>query len=107
MNILSTFINLLAALDLSEAIEPIYQVLKTVTPIMLGLVFAIATPYCIVVGVKMAKADDPQTREEAKTKLKQSLLGFGITFVLIAVIWLVQAPLKEWISEITGGGVGV
>lgn len=107
--IVGTFANIIAASgpDLSEAISPVYDIISTIIPIMLGLVFAIATPYCIVIGVKMAKADDPQTREESKTKLKQSLLGFGLTFVLIVVMWLIKQPLMEWISEVTGGGINV
>lgn len=104
-NLFSLFLS--ASLDLSQAIQPLIDAINVITPILLSLVFVIAVPMCITTGIKIARAEGAEQREEAKRSLIQKLIGFGSIFVLIIIIWLVKEPLLTWVSEMTGGGVAV
>ena len=55
--------------------------------------------YAIVVGVKFAKADSKEEREEAKQKLITVIVGIVVTGVLIALFyWLAWAIEKGVIN---------
>ena len=49
----------------------------------LGLVGALGALYCVLLGAKLAKAEEPQDREKAKNSLKNAIIGFVLIFVLI------------------------
>lgn len=57
-------------------IEPVTELLTMVVPAALALVGVIGSIYCILLGVKLAKAEEQQDREKAKGALKNALIGF-------------------------------
>ncbi|MCC8025766.1 MAG: pilin [Clostridium sp.] len=62
----------------------------------LGLVSTLGVIFCILLGVKLAKADEPQEREKAKTALKNALIGFVLIFVLIVALKLGMGAMETW-----------
>lgn len=50
--------------------QPIIQLLELAVTPALGIVGAIGAIYCIILGAKLAKAEEPQDREKAKNSLE-------------------------------------
>ena len=85
--------------DLGSVVDPIVNLLKTITPFALALVVAVGTLYCIVLGVKFAKAEEPQDREKAKSHLQNAIIGFVLIFVLILALNLLPEILGNWVND--------
>ncbi|MCR5338268.1 MAG: pilin, partial [Lachnospiraceae bacterium] len=54
--------------------------------------------YCVVLGVKFAKAAEPQEREKAKTALKNAIIGFVLIFVLILALNIMMPQMVNWVN---------
>ena len=65
----------------------------------LGIVGALGAIYCIILGAKLAKAEEPQDREKAKNSLKNAIVGFVLIFVLIVVLKLGMTAMQSWMSS--------
>ena len=72
--------------DLEQIIAPIIQVCNNVVPVLIAVVAAIGAIYCIILGVKYAKADEPQEHEKAKNGLKNAIIGFVLIFILLIML---------------------
>ena len=72
--------------DLNSIIQPVLDICKTLVPIMLAVVGAVGALWCILLGVKYAKADDPQEHEKAKKGLINAIVGFVLIFVLLIMV---------------------
>ena len=51
--------------------------------------------YAIVVGIRFAKADDKNEREEAKQKLIYVIVGIVVTIVLIALFYFLKYTIEN------------
>ena len=91
--------------DLEKITQPIIELLRSVMGVALGLVVAVGALYCIVLGVKFAKAEEPQDREKAKSHLQNAVIGFVLIFVLILVLYLITPILADWVNEGTSTNV--
>ena len=87
------------AADFSAVTAPIVQLLNSLLGPLLAVVVAIGTLYCVLLGVKYAKAEEPQDREKAKTHLKNAIIGFALIFVLILAMNLLLPLMKDWVNE--------
>ena len=65
---------------------------------LLGLVAAVGTLYCVLLGVKFAKAEEPQEREKAKGHLKNAIIGFVLIFVLIVALRIGTNVMIDWVK---------
>jgi len=84
---------------------PVITLLNSLlTPLML-IVGAAGSLYCILLGVKYAKAEEPQDREKAKQHLKSAIIGFILIFVLIVVLNLLMTPMMQWVQTSTNNNV--
>lgn len=81
-----------------DVVDPVANLVNEFIGPALTLVVAVGTLYCIILGVKYAKAEEPQDREKAKTHLKNAIIGFVLIFVLMVVLNLSLKPLKEWVK---------
>lgn len=72
--------------DLEKIVLPIIQICNTIIPVLIAVVVAIGGIYCIILGVKYAKADEPQEHEKAKNGLKNAIIGFVLIFVLLIML---------------------
>ena len=67
----------------SSVVAPIVSLLNSLMAPLLAIVGALGALYCVVLGVKYAKAEEPQEREKAKNSLKNAVIGFVLIFVAV------------------------
>ena len=79
--------------------KPIIELLNMALTPALGIVGALGAIYCIILGAKLAKAEEPQDREKAKNSLKNAIVGFVLIFVLIVVLKLGMTAMQSWMSS--------
>ncbi len=78
---------------------PIISLLDMALTPALGIVGALGAIYCIILGAKLAKAEEPQDREKAKNSLKNAIVGFVLIFVLIVVLKLGMGAMQNWMNN--------
>lgn len=83
----------------STMINPIIELLNSALTPLLALVVAVGAIYCVFLGLKLAKAEEPQEREKAKQHLKNAIIGFLLIFILIAALRLGLKPLEDWMNQ--------
>lgn len=84
---------------MTEVVTPIVNLINSlVTPALL-IVTAVGLLYCIVLGVKFAKAEEPQEHEKAKTHLKNAIIGYMLIFVLMLALKLGTPFLVDWVNS--------
>lgn len=88
--------------SLNSVATPIVDLINSFMAPLLAIVGAIGTLYCVILGVKFAKAEEPQEREKAKTHLKNAIIGFVIIFVLILALNLLTPILANWVNSSSG-----
>ena len=79
-----------------EVVNPVVQLINNLLGPLLAIVGAVGALYCVLLGVKFAKAEEPQEREKAKSNLKNAIIGFVLIFVLLVVLKLLMPVLQKW-----------
>jgi len=82
--------------------SPIVELIYSILGPLLAIVGAAGTIYCVVLGVKYAKAEEPQDREKAKGALKNAIIGFVLIFVLILALRILMPELIKWVNNNAG-----
>jgi len=88
-----------AAIDYTETVKPIVDLLEAFLKPMMLVVGAAGTLYCVILGVKYARAEEPQDREKAKQHLKGAIIGFVLIFILIVALKQFIGPLVQWVQS--------
>jgi Na+-driven multidrug efflux pump len=83
----------------ADIATPIVSLLNSLMEPLLLVVGALGSLYCVVLGVKYAKAEEPQDREKAKGALKNAVVGFVLIFVLILALNLLMPQMVEWVNQ--------
>ncbi|MCD8082514.1 MAG: pilin [Clostridiales bacterium] len=78
---------------------PVIELIDMALTPALGIVGALGAIYCIFLGAKLAKAEEPQDREKAKNSLKNAIIGFVLIFVLIVVLKLGMSAMQTWMTS--------
>ena len=84
---------------LTEVVNPVVDLINNLLGPVLAIVGAAGTIYCVVLGVKYARAEEPQDREKAKQHLKNAIIGFVLIFVLIVVLKRLMPVMTTWMSK--------
>ena len=92
--------------NLDAAVKPIVALINSLMAPALALVGAIGSLYCVLLGVKLAKAEEPQEREKAKSHLKNAIIGFVLIFILILALNLSKDPLIAWVENNSNVNLG-
>ena len=92
--------------NLDGAVKPIVALINSMMGPALALVTAVGSLYCVLLGVKFAKAEEPQEREKAKSHLKNAIIGFVLIFVLILALNLSKDPLIAWVESNSNVNLG-
>ena len=79
--------------------NPIVELINSLLAPALAIVGAVGSLYCVVLGVKYAKAEEPQDREKAKSHLKNAIIGFVLIFVLMLALKLGMPILQQWVKD--------
>ena len=85
--------------DLNGIVKPLIDVLKVAVPVLLGVVGAIGALWVILLGVKYAKASQPQEHQNAKKSLQHAIVGFVLIFVLLIMLQVGLNIFTEWWSS--------
>ncbi len=88
-----------------KVVAPIVSLLNSLMGPLLAIVTAAGALYCVILGVKYAKAEEPQEREKAKGALKNAVIGFVLIFVLILGLNLLMPIMIEWVNNAGGSTV--
>jgi len=91
-NILAT----ISKTDMDKIIAPVLEVVGIVIPALLAVVASVGGIYCIILGVKYSKAEDPQEHEKAKNALKNAIIGFVLIFILLAMLKIGYDVFKNY-----------
>lgn len=86
----------------SAIVDPIVSIINTFFYPLIDIVTAVGGLYVIVLGVKLARAEDPQERQKAKTNIKNFLIGYVLIFILFVTMNLIKDPLINWIASTVG-----
>lgn len=78
---------------------PITDLLNEVFPYVLLVLGPIGSVWCIILGIKLAKAEEQQEREKAKDSLKNAIIGFALIFILIATLQIALPALTKWMNQ--------
>ncbi len=84
---------------------PIIDLINSLLTPVLGIVGAAGAVYCVILGAKFAKAEEPQDREKAKGALKNALLGFILIFVLLLTLKLLMPQMIDWVNGYAKGTI--
>ena len=85
----------------SKVSEPIVELINSLLTPLLAIVGAAGAIFCVILGVKFAKAEEPQDREKAKGALKNAIIGFVLIFVLLLALKLLMPELTGWVENTT------
>ena len=88
-----------AEADFAGVVSPVVELLNSLMTPLLTIVGAVGALYCVLLGVKFAKAEEPQDREKAKTHLKNAIIGFVLIFVLILMLRLLMPVMIKWVND--------
>ena len=87
--------------DFSPSVNPVLEIINALLWPLIAVVGSVGTIYCVLLGVKYAKADNPQEREMAKKHLVGAVIGFLVIFVLIVVLKVTMPILQTWVENQT------
>jgi hypothetical protein len=90
---------IMGAVDLSPVIQPVLEIINAILWPAIALVGAIGPIYCIILGIKLAKADEQNSREKAKKDLIGAIVGFLVIFVLIVAMKIAMPILEAWVGR--------
>ena len=82
--------------DLNQIVKPLLDVLGILVPVLLGVVGALGAVWVIFLGVKYAKAEEPQEHEKARNNLKNAIIGFVLIFVLLIALQIALGLFTNW-----------
>ena len=84
---------------LDTAVKPVANLIYALLNPALVIVGAVGSLYCVILGVKYAKCEEPQEREKAKGNLKNAIIGFVLIFVLMVLLKLLMPVLIKWTND--------
>lgn len=85
--------------NFTDVVAPIVDLLDAMLGPMLLVVGAVGSLYCVLLGVKYARAEEPQDREKAKAHLKNAIIGFLLIFMLIVLLNRLTPVMTKWASN--------
>ena len=85
--------------ELNQIVKPLLEVLKVLVPVLLGVVGALGAVWVIFLGVKYAKAEEPQDHEKARNNLKHAIIGFAIIFILLIALQIATFVFTNWYNN--------
>ena len=85
--------------NMDAVAAPVVQLIDSLLNPVLAIVGALGAIYCVLLGVKYARADEPQEHEKAKKALKNAIIGFVLIFVLMLSLKIGMPILQTWVAN--------
>ena len=82
--------------ELNQIVKPLLDVLGILVPVLLGVVGSLGAVWVIFLGVKFAKAEEPQDHEKAKNNLRNAIIGFALIFILLVALQIGVSIFTNW-----------
>ena len=89
------------AVQANEMVSPVMELIQVFIPVILTLVATVGFIWCIVLGVKFAKAADPQEHQQTKKSLINAIIGFVLIFVLMLVLSIAFPYFLDMVKGVT------
>ncbi len=86
-------------IDFNPVVIPILEIVNAILWPLIAIIGSLGMIYCIFLGVKLAKADEQNSREKAKKDLVGAVIGFVLIFVLIVALKIAMPILQEWVKS--------
>lgn len=83
----------------NEVTNPVGGLIDQILWALIPVVASIGAVFCIGLGMKYSRAEEPQEREKAKHHLKSAIIGFMLIFILIVAIKIGYGLLRDWMFE--------
>ena len=80
-------------------VTPVVDLIKSLLTPVVSLIVAVGMVYCVILGVKYAKCEEPQEREKAKGHLKNAVIGFILIFVLMILLIVLTPAMQGWVDD--------
>ena len=87
-----------------EFLNPVLEVLGAALIPILILVGTAGMIYAIVLGVKLAKAETTDQRDEAKKRLINAIIALVVMIALILLLQLFVSNIGTWVGDVAGTG---
>ncbi|MBO4881744.1 MAG: hypothetical protein J5555_08670 [Firmicutes bacterium] len=88
-----------------SVVAPIVSLLEDLLKPLILIVGAVGALYCVILGAKFAKAEEPQDREKAKGALKNAIIGFVLIFILLVVLKGLMPKMIDWVNAYYKGTI--
>lgn len=84
-------------------LNEVYNVLPPILYAIMGVVGAAGSIYAIILGINLAKADSEDSRKQATTRLKNTIIGVAVLIVLVVFInvllpLILKAALPNYVT---------
>ena len=86
----------------AEAAKPIVNLINMAVGPLIAIVVALGAIYGVFLGIKLAKAEEPQDKQKAKGQLKNAIIGFILIFVILVVLKVASKPMLDWVNSVGG-----
>ena len=89
-----------------QFLNPIIEVLASALVPILIIVGTAGMIYAIVLGVKLARAETTDARDEAKKRLINAVIALVVMIALILLLQLFTDNIAKWIGGVAGDESG-
>jgi len=79
-----------------DMMQPVIDFVNTAFAPAMAFIVSAGAIYSIILGVKIAKAEEPQEITQAKAALKNGLIGFISVFVLVMILRVGPVAFARW-----------
>lgn len=80
---------------------PILNLVNSFVGTLLLIVSSLGAIQCIFLGIRYAKAQDPEEMTQAKKSIQNFIIGFLLIFILIMAMRVGMPGLCEWMASNT------
>lgn len=87
-------------------LNPVLDVLASALVPILIIVGTAGMIYAIVLGVKLARAETTDARDEAKKRLINAVIALVVMIALILLLQLFTDNIAKWIGDVAGESSG-
>ena len=89
----------------NDTLYAVINYINSILAALIGVAVAIGIVYAIVVGARMARANNAEQREEAKKKVVYTVIGIAVAVALMLVLLVLRDKIPAWIGlkQITDG----